>query len=476
MPLTKKIPVKESTHLPTKELQSHDKLFLITLAMDLVLLNLTIFGAMWYQTPLNGLEEQSPIRFWVFFAVVNALWFLVATFTDIYWIVDRVNLNMKMKNTFQGSLIYFGMLSIIYHSYFCDFFQIHFIIPSMIVFTGMTLMLHFFLRSYFRTRLANFQYAIVGGTPDDLRTLEKAFRTTYGRQAHCVGRFADMQTKGMNHLGKYEDISNYLNHYSIDKLFYFNSTLSSDQLQDLARHCRGRYVEFEIIPQTIDLFEKGVQVEQLAHLPIFCRKKEPLHRLQNRFLKRFFDLLLSSLVIVLIFPWLFPIIAIMIKLDSRGPIFFKQKRTGYWNKPFDMLKFRSMTVNKDSDTKQATRGDSRITRVGAFLRKTNLDELPQIINVFLGHMSLVGPRPHMLKHTEDYAQLIETFMIRHEVKPGITGWAQVKGFRGPTEDVSSMVQRVECDVHYIENWSIWLDGRCLLLTVLNMIRGEENAF
>jgi lipopolysaccharide/colanic/teichoic acid biosynthesis glycosyltransferase len=163
-------------------------------------------------------------------------------------------------------------------------------------------------------------------------------------------------------------------------------------------------------------------------------------------------------------------------MDSKGPVFFKQLRTGKHNKPFYCLKFRSMRLNDDSDHKQATRGDSRITKVGAFMRKTNIDELPQFINVLRGEMSVVGPRPHMLKHTEDYSRVIDNFMVRHLVAPGITGWAQVIGYRGETKEREAMEKRVKTDIWYIKNWSFMLDLKIVLLTIKQTFKGNENAF
>lgn len=191
--------------------------------------------------------------------------------------------------------------------------------------------------------------------------------------------------------------------------------------------------------------------------------------------KRNFDILFSFLVLVLLLSWLIPLIAILIKLDSRGPVFFKQLRTGKHGKPFYCLKFRSMAPNTDSDHRQATHNDNRVTRVGAFLRKTSLDELPQFINVLLGEMSVVGPRPHMLKHTEDYSQVIDNFMDRHIVMPGITGWAQVSGHRGETTETAAMANRVKADIWYMENWTLLLDLQIVLLTV-NCFKGHEKAY
>ncbi|WP_324672918.1 exopolysaccharide biosynthesis polyprenyl glycosylphosphotransferase [Hymenobacter sp. GOD-10R] len=192
--------------------------------------------------------------------------------------------------------------------------------------------------------------------------------------------------------------------------------------------------------------------------------------------KRVFDLLFASLVLIFLLSWLVPLIALLIKLDSKGPVFFKQLRTGKDGLPFYCFKFRSMRMSNDADHKQASRGDSRITRLGAILRKTSLDELPQFINVLRGEMSVVGPRPHMLKHTEDYARVIDNFMVRHAVMPGITGLAQVAGHRGETKELTAMTKRVNADIFYIKNWSFLLDVKIVLLTVKQAVKGSENAF
>ncbi len=192
--------------------------------------------------------------------------------------------------------------------------------------------------------------------------------------------------------------------------------------------------------------------------------------------KRLIDCLVSLLIVVFFLSWLVPLIAVLIKLDSSGPVFFQQLRTGKDGLPFYCFKFRSMCVNKESDSRQASRGDSRITRVGRLLRKTSLDELPQFFNVLRGEMSVVGPRPHMLKHTEQYNNLLDNFMVRHAVAPGITGWAQVIGYRGETREVSAMAKRLEADLWYMENWSLLLDLKIILLTIQVCIKDTQHVY
>ena len=199
---------------------------------------------------------------------------------------------------------------------------------------------------------------------------------------------------------------------------------------------------------------------------IFNPQEIPLDHLSYRIQKRTFDILFSSAVIIFVLSWLIPLIAIIIKLGSKGPVFFVQERTGINNKTFKCYKFRTMKVNKDCNTKQAEKNDSRITPIGNFLRRTNLDELPQFFNVLFGNMSIVGPRPHMLKHTEQYSALIEHYKVRHFVKPGITGWAQVNGWRGLTDELWKMEKRVEYDMKYLEQWSFIWDIKIIIMTIL----------
>ena len=213
-----------------------------------------------------------------------------------------------------------------------------------------------------------------------------------------------------------------------------------------------------------------------GEFPVITLRNEPLEELPNRFKKRAFDLVFSSLVIVFILSWLYPLIAILIKIESKGPVLFKQLRSGRNDRQFSCYKFRSMKLNDKSHFKQATKNDDRITKIGSFLRRTSLDELPQFFNVFQGYMSVVGPRPHMLKHTEQYRALIDKFMVRHFSKPGITGWAQVNGLRGETKETEDMERRVEHDIYYVENWSLMWDVRIVFLTIINVARGDSNAF
>lgn len=193
------------------------------------------------------------------------------------------------------------------------------------------------------------------------------------------------------------------------------------------------------------------------------------------FFKRCFDIAFS-IVACLAIAFFIPVIALIIKLQSRGPIFFAQDRTGKYGRTFRCLKFRTMRTNGECNIRQCTKHDPRVFPFGRFLRRTNLDELPQFFNVLMGDMSIVGPRPHMLYHTDYYSKLIPHYMNRHFVRPGITGWAQVTGFRGETRELWQMEGRVRCDMWYINHWSLWLDLRIMVMTVKTIFVRDEMAY
>ena len=250
------------------------------------------------------------------------------------------------------------------------------------------------------------------------------------------------------------------------------------EITELMEFCERNTIRFRVIPSSDSFIPvvPGSQLEFHGAVPVSKLRKEPLDAKYSRATKRAFDIVFSFLVITLVFTWLFPILALLIKLSSKGPVFFKQNRLGEGNRTFVCLKFRSMRTNKEADSKQATKNDPRVTKVGAFLRKSNLDEMPQFFNVLLGQMSVVGPRPHPLRLNDQFRDIIDKYMVRHFVRPGITGWAQVNGFRGETRTPEMMERRIELDIWYLENWSFWLDLKIVVKTVTNMFGKDPMAY
>ena len=239
--------------------------------------------------------------------------------------------------------------------------------------------------------------------------------------------------------------------------------------------CDRNMIRFNFVPQMSSHLARNLRPETIGAVPVLGIHSNPLDNPVNTFVKRTFDIVFSSAFLI-ISPLIFIPVAIAVKLSSPGPVFFRQLRTGYKGESFYCWKFRTMRVNDDADKRQATRNDPRTTKVGEFLRRTSIDELPQFINVFLGNMSVVGPRPHMLKHTEDYSRLLEQYMVRHLIKPGITGWAQVRGYRGQTDELWQMERRIEHDIWYMEHWSFLLDCKIIISTFMGMFLKNDNAF
>ena len=260
-----------------------------------------------------------------------------------------------------------------------------------------------------------------------------------------------------------------------EELYLCISRKEKDIIRKISKLCDSQVVRFYYVPVSVETIGLNLKREMLDDMEIFTTYENPLQNSINRFIKRVFDIVMSTIFLIPT-AFILPILWIIIKTQSPGPLFFKQKRTGLDGKEFVMLKFRSMHVNKDADRLQATKDDPRKYPFGNFMRKANIDELPQFWNVLKGDMSIVGPRPHMLAHTEMYSQLIDKYMVRHFVKPGVTGWAQVTGYRGETKELWQMEGRVKRDIWYMEHWSFWLDLRIVWLTMKTIFVPDKNAY
>ena len=260
-----------------------------------------------------------------------------------------------------------------------------------------------------------------------------------------------------------------------DEMYVSLSRRDRDIVKKISRFCDHNVIRFYYVPVSVESMGLNLKREMLDDIELFTTYENPLQNMANRAVKRLFDICFS-LVFLIPTAIVFPFVFIMMKIQSPGPIFFKQARTGLDGKTFYCYKFRSMHVNADADKKQATKDDPRKYPFGNFMRKANIDELPQFLNVLKGDMSIVGPRPHMLAHTEQYSELIDKYMVRHFVKPGVTGWAQVTGFRGETKELWQMEGRVKRDIWYMEHWSIWLDIRIIWLTVKTIFIHDKNAY
>lgn len=326
---------------------------------------------------------------------------------------------------------------------------------------------------------------LVGNDPALLRLyMDLTMSASVGYKV--LGYFADQKIRNapsdLKHLGSIDDLNKKLDAWDDDPLQEINinevfcslSHEEGDQVMRIARSCDKKVIRFYYVPRIFEHYEMNLKMQNFGRHTVYTNRVEPLTKFTNRFIKRLFDICFSFVVLLFLIP-ITIVVGIIIKLQSPGPIFFRQSRTGIDGRTFNCYKFRSMHVNKDADKQQATKDDPRKFPFGNFMRKANIDELPQFYNVIKGDMSIVGPRPHMLHHTEVYGKLIDRYMVRHFCKPGITGWAQVTGFRGETE-LWQMEQRVKRDIWYIEHWSFLLDLKIIYLTTKSVFIHDKHAY
>lgn len=357
-------------------------------------------------------------------------------------------------------------------------FLLVYYVVSTIIFSLWRVLVRLVLKFY-RSKGYNFKKVVIVGAGKNGMELYKLMKDDVSYGFSVQGFFDDnlsLREVLPNYLGTTDEVESYVMEHGIDEIYCALPGANNGKIARLLNFSEKEMVRFYIIPEFYRDVKKSMVMQVMESIPLLTVRREPLQSAYNRFLKRSFDIIFSLMVLLTIYPILYVVVGIMIKMSSPGPILFKQKRTGLYGRDFKCFKFRTMKVNAQADTLQAVKDDPRKTKIGDFLRKTNLDEFPQFVNVLLGDMSVVGPRPHMLKHTEQYSALIDKYMVRHLVKPGVTGWAQVTGYRGETKNLEQMEGRVKRDVWYIENWTFFLDLKIIVVTVLNMFKGEKNAY
>ncbi|MFI5218012.1 MAG: undecaprenyl-phosphate glucose phosphotransferase [Bacteroidia bacterium] len=447
---------------------------------DILLLNVS-FAAISFIN--DNFHFKVDTVFLVQFLYINFFW-AISVFIFKINEIDRVIRYENVLGNLLRTVVLHFLLLISFNYLFTSVlflisdFYTKYIVFVILLITWRSVML--LLINFFRKRGMNYRRVIIVGEGQLAKDMSDFFISypEFGYRLQGIFRNNSNEEPVNNDLkvaGTVETAKEFAIRNSTDEIYCSMQGMKNEQISDLIKFCEQNLMRFKLIPDFRGLMNLRLKIDFYESVPVISLRSEPLESLFNRVVKRGFDFVFSFSIIILIFPWLFPFIALCIKLSSKGPVLFKQKRSGKKNEVFTCWKFRTMRVNDEADEVQATKNDIRITGIGRFLRQTNLDELPQFINVFIGQMSVVGPRPHMLKHTEDYSKMIDKFMVRHLIKPGITGWAQVKGFRGETKDNSKMEKRVENDVWYIENWSLLLDIKIIFLTLKNMLRGEENA-
>lgn len=419
------------------------------------------------------------LEFWV---MSNALWLILSLIFRTY--ADTIILNFEYFTKRTLHTYFFWLIVILIYFFFTNAFEVSrlFIASTTLSFAVCLLVNRFLylgIKNYFRKNKNLINKVIILGYNDTAKKLTTHFEEN-GISIQMIGYIEN--SENVHELLHYPVLSDIPDTIKIAKELNVQeiySTITPEQnnfIYNLIYQSEKECIRFKIVPNLSFFIRKDVHIDYFGDLPVLSLRREPLEDVGNRFKKRFLDLVVSTFVIIFILSWMMPIIGILILLDSGFPIFFKQLRTGKNKRTFYCLKFRSMKPNKDSDLKQATKNDQRMTRIGKFIRKTSIDEFPQFINVFKGEMSLVGPRPHMIKHTDDYSRIVDDYMIRQFVKPGITGWAQINGYRGEIRKPEQIQARVNNDLWYLENWSFWLDIRILFQTVYKVFTGDKKAF
>ena len=342
-----------------------------------------------------------------------------------------------------------------------------FIIISLFKFT-----LFYALQSYRLGFGGNFRKTIIIGNDESVAELKEFFinQKELGYENRMTFKFNKPSDLNL------QECFDFIISRNIDEVYCSASELDESQISSLITFCENNFKILKFISKRGGLLSKKLKTDTYGLSTVQSLREMPLSNDLNTILKRTFDVIFSLVVIVFLLSWITPIIALIIKIESRGPVFFKQTRNGIKFREFVCYKFRSMIENNDADIQQATKNDKRVTKIGKILRKTSLDELPQFFNVLIGNMSVVGPRPHMIKENERYSKSVDKFMVRHFVKPGITGLAQVKGFRGEVETDEDIINRVKYDIYYLENWSLILDLNIVFLTTINFLTGQKKAY
>jgi len=445
---------------------------ILRIITDVLALNLSYLLVCIYFIP-NALWVKDTVTLGV---IINLLWFAtLAASNKLYGRFEYTRFRVELKSVLKNYFLHFVFFSSFVILIFKWKFSFMLLFYAILFFAILSLrfIMHLVLPKY--SRIQNLNYITVGYC-EALPNVEKTIKDAHLNKVKYFGSFGHKMPSPYKKIGDTAQLIDYLKeHPYINQILYASTELSASNLRKLINFSKLNFIDFKLIPLEIDLLQRGVKFELHDGCPLLSVQDERIARIRNRLTKRVFDVLFSLFVIIFILSFLVPIIALLIKLESKGPVFFSQQRRGLKNKKFKCYKFRSMVVNNEADTKQATKSDARITKVGAFIRKTNIDELPQFFNVLVNDMSVVGPRPHPLQLDENLSEEMEEYILRYYTKPGVTGWAQVNGFRGPTETTAAKEGRTSHDIWYLRNWTFLLDIRIIFLTIFGS-KVRENAF
>ena len=419
------------------------------------------------------LEKSDLLNFTLF---ISFSWIISTLFSSFYEIFRYTSLTRIFSLIGKQSII-FTLLVFAFFGFFNNLDTeplsvIKYVLIVMLLITIIKFTIFFLLKKYRKVFKGNLRKVVIVGLNKKTDQLRKYFNDNpdYGYQL--------IKTFDLNKKDKISinDVISFISENEIDEIYSSLAEMNNKELLSLIDYADNNLKILKFLPDNKEIYSKKLDFTYYGYLPILSLRSIPIDEPINLFIKRSFDIFFSLVVIIGILSWLTPLIGFLIKIESKGPVFFKQKRNGLDYKEFYCYKFRSMKPNPEAHLHQIRKGDPRVTRIGKFIRKTSIDELPQFINVLKGDMSVVGPRPHMVSHTHMYAEKIDKFMVRHFIKPGITGLAQVSGFRGEVEDDDFIKNRVKYDIYYLENWSILMDIRIVFKTVFDALGGDDKAY
>ncbi len=413
------------------------------------------------------------LNYTIFVTIAWIVTSLIINFYEIYRYTKAIKIiSLVFKQTMMFMLIVFA-----FYGYYFSLKQdagavVKYVFTVMGLISAIKIAIYYLLKKY-RTLLGgNNRNVVIVGLNEKTKELEHFFNDNSEYGYRLMKSFILKGDKKTS----LDEIFAYISKNEIDEIYASVGDLSEEKMAKLIEFSDNNLKILKFLPDNKEIYGKRLDFTYYGYLPVLSLRKIPMDEPLNKFIKRSFDIVMSLFVIVGILSWLTPLLGILIKLESKGPVFFKQRRNGLDYKEFYCYKFRSMKPNPTADLHQVKKGDERITKVGKIIRKTSMDELPQFINVLKGDMSVVGPRPHMVSHTHMYAERIDKFMVRHFIKPGITGLAQVSGYRGEVESDKDIINRVKYDIYYLENWSLIMDLKVVFQTIYNAIKGEEKAY
>ena len=454
--------------------------------LDLLLLNIVLFLFMsvWTVQGFRWWVSHSFLSLFIFF---NLIWIFLSLSKHFYDGYGYSDSTVLFRSAYKMCLTFFVWTGLFV--FFMPFQNTNINYTSLFVFTNILFAILMFvlriivlgLRKKYRYKIKPEANLVIAGNK---QTIEKIYNSISkeGVHYHILGAFSSSIITPNGHpasqlyKGDLADCIQFIQTKKVEEILCSVKEFTSEEISRLMYEADKQMVRVKLLLDYESILNKEGAISTEFGIPVLVIRREPLEEERNKIIKRTFDIIFSAVVLVLIMSWLTPLLMLIIRLGSKGYPIFVQLRSGKDNKPFKCYKFRSMRVENDDAAKQASKNDSRITKIGAFMRRTNLDELPQFWNVFIGNMSVVGPRPHMLAHTKHYKTLLDNFMVRHLIKPGITGWAQVNGFRGETQNLEDMEARVKYDIEYMEKWSFFLDMKIIFLTIWKTFKGDAKAY